>query len=185
MRGATACAEPGANSHSRTCVSDDAIIKDMSNHAMVNSGSAHHTRCVVREETGGGGGGRGTLESAVMLSSLVVASMTVTEVTTRIAIVGVVTLTALFLIGGSGIAISRNGRTGQPSNGRFTYHAATSPRDAAARWITARRLVARPSTKAAHIASLGIIAILGGAALGIGTSLLLVVALNATGSGAG
>ena len=152
----------------------------MSNHAMVKSGSAHHTRCVMREETGGGGGGRGTLESAVMLSSLVVASMTVTEVTTRIAIVGVVTLAALFLIGRSGIATSSSGRIGQPSNGRFTYRPATSPRATAARW-----LAARPSTKAARIASLGVIAIVGGAALGIGASLLLVVALNATGSGAG
>ena len=152
---------------------------------MVNSGSAHHTRCVMREETGGGGGGRGTLESAVMLSSLVVASMTVTEVTTRIAIVGVVTLTALFLIGRSGIAVSSSGRIGQPSDRRFTYHPAMSPRATAARWLAARRLDARPSTKAARIASLGVIAIVGGAALGIGASLLLVVALNASGSGAG
>ena len=152
---------------------------------MVNSGSAHHTRCVMREETGGGGGGRGTLEGAVMLSSLVVASMTVTEVTTRIAIVGVVTLTALFLIGRSGIASSSNGRIGQPSNGRFTYRAATSPRATAARWLDARRLAAQPSTKAARIVSLGVVAVVGGAAVGIGASLLLVVALNATGSGAG
>jgi hypothetical protein len=146
----------------------------------VKSGSAHHTRCVMREETGGGGGGRGTLESAVMLSSLVVASMTVTEVTTRIATVGVVTLTALFIIGRSGIAGSSNGRINQTDNARFTYRAATSPRTTAARW-----LAARPSTKAARIASLGVVAIVGGAALGIGASLLLVVALNATGSGAG
>jgi hypothetical protein len=53
------------------------------------------------------------------------------------------------------------------------------------RWLAVRRLDARPSTKAARIASLGVIAIVGGAALGIGASLLLVVALNATGSGAG
>ena len=167
---------------------------------MVKSGSAHHTRCVMREETGGGGGGRGTLESAVMLSSLVVASMTVTEVTTRIAIVGAVTLTALFLIGRSGIASSSNGRIGQPSNGRFSYRptgnhtadnttsgtvgitsrATVTPRTTAARW-----LAARTSTKAARIASLGVVAVVGGAALGIGASLLLVVALNAAGSGAG
>ena len=147
---------------------------------MVKSGSAHHTRCVMREETGGGGGGRGTLESAVMLSSLVVASMTVTEVTTRIAIVGVVTLAALFLIGRSGVAGSSNSRISQTDNGRFTYRAATSPRTTAARW-----LAAQPSTKAARIASLGVIAIVGGAALGIGASLLLVVALNASGNGAG
>ena len=185
MRGATACAEPGANSHRRTRVSDAAMITAISNQAIVNSGSAHHTRCVTREETGGGGGGRGTLESAVMLSSLVVASMTVTEVTTRIAIVGVVALAALFLIGRSGIAVSSNGRIGEPSNRRFTYRPATSLRDAAAIWITARRLDARPSTKAARIVSLGIIAIVSGATLGIGASLLLVVALNATGSGAG
>ena len=120
-----------------------------------------------------------------MLSSLVVASMTVTEVTTRIAIVGVVTLTALFLIGRSGIASANNGRIGQPTNARFTYRPATSPRTTAARWLAARRLDAPPSTKAVRIASLGVIAIVGGAALGIGASLLLVVALNATGSGAG
>ena len=152
---------------------------------MVKSGSAHHTRCVMREETGGGGGGRGTLESAVMLSSLVVASMTVTEVTTRIAIVGVVTLAALFLIGRSGVAGSSNSRISQTDNGRFTYRAATSPRTTAARWLAARRLAAPPSTKAARIVSLGVVAVVGGAALGIGVSLLLVVALNATGSGAG
>ena len=147
---------------------------------MVKSGSAHHTRCVMREETGGGGGGRGTLESAVMLSSLVVASMTVTEVTTKIAIVGVVTLAALFHIGRSGITSSSNSRISQADNGRFTYRAATPPRTTAARW-----LAARPTTKAARIVSLGVVAVVGGAALGIGASLLLVVALNATGSGAG
>lgn len=134
----------------------------------------------MREETGGGGGGRGTLESAVMLSSLVVASMTVTEVTTRIAIVGVVTLAALFLIGRSGIATSSSGRIGQSRRARFTYRAATSPRATAARWLDAR-----PSTKAARVVSLGVVAVVGGAAVGIGASLLLVVALNATGSGAG
>ena len=172
---------------------------------MVKSGSAHHTRCVMREETGGGGGGRGTLESAVMLSSLVVASMTVTEVTTRIAIVGVVTLAALFLIGRSGIAGSSNSRISQADKERFVYRsignhtasgtangtvgitsrATVAPRTTAARWLAARRLAAPPSTKAARIASLGVIAILGGAALGIGASLLLVVALNATSNGAG
>ena len=147
---------------------------------MVKSGSAHHTRCVMREETGGGGGGRGTLESAVMLSSLVVASMTVTEVTTRIAIVGVVTLAALFLIGRSGVAGSSNSRISQTDNARFTYRPATSPRTTAA-----RRVDARPSTKAARIVSLGVVAVVGGAALGIGVSLLLVLALNATSNGAG
>lgn len=176
---------------------------------MVNSGSAHHTRCVMREETGGGGGGRGTLESAVMLSSLVVASMTVTEVTTRITVVGLVALTALFLIGRSGIARSSDGRIGQPGNGRFTYRpignhtadntadnttsgtvgvtsrATVTPRTQAVRWFAARRIAARPSTMAARIASLGVIAIVGGAALGIGASLLLLVALNATSNGAG
>ena len=115
-----------------------------------------------------------------MLSSLVVASMTVTEVTTRIAIVGVVTLVALFLIGRSGIAGSSNSRISQTDNGRFTYRAATSPRTTAA-----RRLAAPPSTKAARIVSLGVVAVVGGAALGIGVSLLLVLALNATSNGAG
>ena len=159
---------------------------------MVKSGSAHHTRCVTRKEAGGGGGGRGTLESAVMLSSLVVASMTVTEVTTRITIVVVVTLAALFLVGRSGFIDLGNGRNSRSGSGRFEYRATTNgtaenpsratttPRSAAAKW-----LAARPSTKAARIASLGVVAIVGGAALGIGASLLLVVALNATSNGAG
>ena len=159
---------------------------------MVKSGSAHHTRCVMREETGGGGGGRGTLESAVMLSSLVVASMTVTEVTTRITVVGVVALAALFLVGRSGFIDLGNGRSSQSGSGRFVYRATTygtaenpsratpTPRSAAAKW-----LAARPSTKAARIVSLGVVAVVGGAALGIGASLLLVVALNATSNGAG
>ena len=147
---------------------------------MVKSGSAHHTRCVMREETGGGGGGRGTLESAVMLSSLVVASMTVTEVTTRITIVVVVALAALFLVGRSGFIDLGTGRNSRSGSRRFEYRATTTPRNAAARW-----LAARPSTKAARIASLGVVAIVGGAALGIGASLLLVVALNATSNGAG
>ena len=90
-----------------------------------------------------------------------------------------------FLIGRSGIAGSSNGRINQTDNARFTYRAATSPRTTAARWLAARRLDAPPSTKAVRIASLGVVAIVGGAALGIGASLLLVVALNATGSGAG
>jgi hypothetical protein len=152
---------------------------------------------VTRKEAGGGGGGRGTLESAVMLSSLVVASMTVTEVTTRITVVGVVALAALFLVGRSGFIDLGNGRNSRSGSRRFVYRATTNgtaenlsratttPRSAAAKWLAARRLAARPSTKAARIASLGVVAIVGGAALGIGASLLLVVALNATSNGAG
>lgn len=64
---------------------------------MVSNGSAHHTRREVPSEAGGGGG-RGTLEPAVTRSLLFMASMTVTEVTTRIAVVGVVSLLGLLFV---------------------------------------------------------------------------------------
>ena len=64
---------------------------------MVSNGSAHHTRREVPSEAGGGGG-RGTLEPAVTRSLLFMASMTVTEVTTRIAVVGAVSLLGLLFI---------------------------------------------------------------------------------------
>ena len=155
---------------------------------MVRSGNAHHTWLAARGETGGGGGGRDTLEGAVMPSLLIVASMTVTEVTTRIGVVGVGTLLALLFIG-------RTGTTLQPNSGRrdgeklvvvasgLSVHRATQKTlPARSRW--AIWLNRRPTTIVARVGSLGVVAGVAGLAIGIGLSLVLIVVLNAMNLGA-
>ena len=139
-------------------------------------GSAHQTRRAAFAETGGGGGGRGTLEVAVMSSSLVVASMTLTEVTTRIAIVGVVTMVALLVVGRMRSADGHRG-------GRFTSRTDSQSqpvhRSGMAQWFSQRS-----PTVVGRLGSLGVLAAIVGATLGIGLSLLLVAVLNATSSAA-
>ena len=135
-------------------------------------GSAHQTRRAAFAETGGGGGGRGTLEVAVMSSSLVVASMTLTEVTTRIAIVGVVTMVALIVVG-------QMSNSDDYRSGRFTSRTGTPsqpvPRSGMAQWFSRRS-----PTVVGRLGSLGVLAAIVGATLGIGLSLLLVTVLSAT-----
>jgi len=70
---------------------------------MVSVGNAHQTRRAADDDAGGGGGGKGTLEGAVMTSSLLLASMTVSEVTSRIAVVCMVAIVGLLLVARSGV----------------------------------------------------------------------------------
>ncbi len=139
-------------------------------------GSAHQTRRAAFAETGGGGGGRGTLEVAVMSSSLVVASMTLTEVTTRIAIVGVVTMVALLVVGRMR---SADGHRGGRFASRTDSQSQPVPRSGMAQWFSQRS-----PTVVGRLGSLGVLAAIVGATLGIGLSLLLVAVLNATSSAA-
>lgn len=71
---------------------------------MVSNGNAHHTRRELPDELGGGGGGKGTLGNVAGTSRRLESFMTVTEVTTRIAIVGVVALIGLFVVARVGVA---------------------------------------------------------------------------------
>lgn len=139
-------------------------------------GSAHQTRRAAFAETGGGGGGRGTLEVAVMSSSLVVASMTLTEVTTRIAIVGVVTMVALLVVGRMR---SADGHRGGRFTSRTDSQSLPAPSSGMAQWFSQRS-----PTVVGRLGSLGVLAAIVGATLGIGLSLLLVAVLNATSSAA-
>jgi hypothetical protein len=142
----------------------------MSSHETVNNGSAHHTRRDV-ERAGGGGGGRGTLESAV-LASLPMASMTVTEVTTRIAIVGVVALLGLLLI-------SRARRTNRVTQSQGSAQT-SRPRtvEAAVDLINEKDIGLRTRTFGARLVALSVTSIIAGVATGIALSLVFVIGLN-------
>lgn len=141
---------------------------------MVSNGSAHHTRREVSSETGGGGG-RGTLEPAVTRSLLLMASMTVTEVTTRIAVVGVVSFAGLLFLHRFSAHESRaiNDRS------RHSFDIALrseslEPEDG----VPSARL------RAAAFASLLLAGAVSGLAIGLVVSLLLLVSLNAVDIGA-
>jgi hypothetical protein len=83
------------------------MMSTIISHAKVKMGNAHHTRRDAFGEAGGGGGGS-TLVGAVGLVLLLSASMTVTEVTTRIALVGILCFSTLLLIGRVGRKTSSN-----------------------------------------------------------------------------
>ena len=142
-------------------------------------GSAHQTRRSVLGDGGGGGGGKDTLEGAVMPSMLVVASMTVTEVTTRIGLVGGVALVALLLIGRMTAAGNVSVSTPRVVHHRFTHQAAEPSVALPQRW-SARLLSSRSSSAVTRLASLCGVSVISGIALGVGLSLLLVALLNAT-----
>ncbi|MEY3615280.1 MAG: hypothetical protein RLZZ518_281 [Actinomycetota bacterium] len=151
----------------------------MRSHATVNVGSAHHTRRELLDAGGGGGGGKDTLEGAVMPSMLVVASMTVTEVTTRIGLVGGVATIALLLIGRSGTsrrdAVATSRVIGQSFAHRIAEQKAAPPTNRLLAMVSGRSRNA-----VTRLFSLGSLAVIGGVALGVGLSLALVVLLNAT-----
>lgn len=135
----------------------------------MSNGSAHQTRREVPSDAGGGGG-RGTLEPAVTRSLLFMASMTVTEVTTRIAVVGAVSLLGLLLIA----RLSR--QTLLPTNKSHLDGVVRLDHDTNIEPVGTPKLARSLGSRLA-----GIFAIVGiaGTAIGVGLSLLLVVSLNA------
>jgi hypothetical protein len=152
-------------------VTDAAITITIRSHETVRSGSAHHTRRDVKL-AGGGGGGRGTLGVAVM-PSLLMASMTVTEVTTRIAVVGVVALVGLFLVS----------RVSSPHHGRATMPSAhTSARlrtnDDAVAVIDEPSKSLRAQTFGTRLVGITITTVVAGVAAGIALSLVFLIGLN-------
>ncbi|MFZ9076461.1 MAG: hypothetical protein ACO3JN_06250 [Ilumatobacteraceae bacterium] len=124
----------------------------------MSDGKAHHTRLAIALDIGGGGGGRGTLDGAVMPLSLGVASITVTEVTTRIVLVGGLALIGLLIIQRSAATYSRH------RDGNFVV---MNLADAGATQSPATRVLA-----------LLLIALASGLALGIGSALALLALLN-------
>ena len=102
--------------------------------------------------------------------------MTLTEVTTRIAIVGVVTMVALLVVGRMRSADGHRG-------GRFTSRTDSQSQPAPPSGM-AQRFSQRSPTVVGRLGSLGVLAAIVGATLGIGLSLLLVAVLNATSSAA-
>lgn len=151
----------------------------MSSHETVKTGSAHQTRRRLLGDGGGGGGGKDTLEGAVMPSMLVVASMTVTEVTTRIGLVGGVSVLALLLIGRLGMSHLDVAAMPRVVRQRFTHHVAESrAAPPKSRWATI--LSSRSRGAVTRLLSLWSVAVISGVALGVGLSLVLVLLLNAT-----
>jgi hypothetical protein len=151
----------------------------MRSHETVRSGSAHHTRCDV-ELAGGGGGGRGTLGVAVM-PSLLMASMTVTEVTTRIAVVGVVALVGLFLV--SRASNRHVSRVSSPHQGRATMPSAHTParlrtNDAAVAVIDEPSKGLRAQTFGTRLVGITITTVVAGLTAGIALSLVFLIGLN-------
>ena len=124
----------------------------------MSDGKAHHTRLAIARDIGGGGGGRGTLDGAVMPLSLGVASITVTEVTTRIVLVGGLALIGLLIIQRSAATYSRH---------RDANFVVMNLTDAGATQSPATRVLA-----------LLLIALASGLALGIGSALALLALLN-------
>jgi hypothetical protein len=160
-------------------VTDAAITITMRSHETVSSGSAHHTRRDV-EPVGGGGGGRGTLGVAVM-PSLLMASMTVTEVTTRIAVVGVVALVGLLLMSrASSRLVSRVSSHHQRSS---TMPSARTParlriNDAAVAVIDEPSKGLRAQTLGTRLVGITITTVVAGVAAGIALSLVFLIGLN-------
>jgi len=142
----------------------------INNHAMVSNGNAHHTRRAATR-AGGGGGGRGTIEGTVV-PSLPMASMTVTEVTSRITLVGAVSLLSLLWVAQAGV---RGGKNSSKRGHVLDTKAAE------------RSFVVEPtSSPAKRLPGLGaralgliITTVTAGAAIGIGLSLAFLAALNA------
>ncbi|MGA1169338.1 MAG: hypothetical protein ACO3V2_02910 [Ilumatobacteraceae bacterium] len=124
----------------------------------MSDGKAHHTRLAIARDIGGGGGGRGTLDGAVMPLSLGVASITVTEVTTRIVLVGGLALIGLLIIQRSAATYSRH------RDGNFVVMNLAD--------------VGATQSSATRILALLLIALASGLALGIGSALALLALLN-------
>jgi hypothetical protein len=159
----------------------------ISSHESVTSGSAHHTR---REtfRLGGGGGGRDTLGFAVMLSLWNVASISVSEVTTRSAVVAAVCLVALGLIARSVNFANVDNQASHGASRRAKDSSAGPDQQfvgtARPAGVLIQETPVRPAVVATRIGSL--IAIMCGVGLAIGVmlSLFLVVALSAMNLGA-
>lgn len=130
---------------------------------MVSIGNAHHTRRDARGVIGGGGGGS-TLEGAVGLSMLLSASMTVTEVTTRIALVGIAAIIGLLVIA-------------RKSADRTNRHS-TTPQAARSLQSPIHPDQPEPIRRLGSIASLVVVGVGGGLALGVLASLALATILN-------
>jgi hypothetical protein len=136
----------------------------MSNHATVSIGRAHHTRRDDRNERGGGGG-RGTLEGAVMPSLLLVAAMTVSEVTTRIAIVGIVSLAGLLIASRIRLPTRRNDYSGGFVGPKFV-RVRTDIKEVAENWSESQRFKSRVPRAVMVLGMLG---------LGVGFALSLIL----------
>jgi hypothetical protein len=159
-------------------VSDAASTMTMSNQETVTSGSAHHTRRDGPSDAGGGGG-RGTLEGAVMPSLPLMVLMTVTEVTTRIAIVGMAGIVGLLLV--SRARTPRRYVSVAVGTRRFSQQlpAQVVPASLSVGRITLRR----SGTVSSRAVGLAVVTIAVGLAVGIGLSVALVAALGALGLG--
>jgi len=142
----------------------------INNHATVSNGNAHHTRRDA-PRAGGGGGGRGTIEGTVV-PSLPMASMTVTEVTSRIALVGAVSLLSLLWLAQAGM---RSGKHSSERSRVLDTPAATHSDVVEPASSPAKRL---PGL-GARAFGLVITAVAAGAAIGIGLSLAFLATLNA------
>jgi len=136
---------------------------------MVSVGSAHQTRRAADDDAGGGGGGKGTLEGAVMTSSLLLASMTVSEVTSRIAVVGTVAVVGLLLVARSGTSRRR----------------ASVAERARILQVEAMPLRRGRTRQTLHLVPLAVLVGATGIGLGIVLSLLFLLALSAAGQGVG
>ena len=144
------------------------MMSTIISHAKVKMGKAHHARRDAFDEAGGGGGGS-TLVDAVGLVLLLSASMTVTEVTTRIAIVGIVVLVGLLVI-----SRVRPGLTNQ--RGSIPTHAQ--------RIQSPLVRTTQPIRRLTTVSALALIGAISGLALGVLASLTLATILNTMNRGA-
>jgi len=155
-------------------VRDAAKTRTIIIHATVSKGSAHQTRREVPSDAGGGGG-RGTLVVAVPTLSVPMALMTVTEVTTRIAIVGVLSFAAL-------VVLARAGGRRVEHRTTATFRSAASD-DSVALLLGSTAYFRRRGPLGSRIASLALVAVASGAMLGILVSLVLTTILNTMSEG--
>jgi hypothetical protein len=152
----------------------------MSNHETVTSGSAHHTRRDGPSDAGGGGG-RGTLEGAVMPSLPLMVLMTLTEVTTRIAIVGAAGIIGLLLVSRAQLL-----RRHEPAvDGQRWFARRSASPVTAGHLPIGRTALRRSGTLSSRALGLVVMTIAVGLSVGIGLSVALVTALAATGLGGG
>ncbi len=140
----------------------------MSSQATVKVGRAHHTRRATDADAGGGGGGKGTMEGAVMTSSLLLASMTVSEVTSRIALVGGLAMLGLLLVARSS---SQRQRASVVHRARVLQ-------------VSPLPLKRERNRQALHLVPLAVLVGATGVGVGVVLSLLFLLALGAAGQGA-
>jgi len=116
------------------------------------------------------------MQQLIQASLLLMASMTVTEVTTRIALVGSTAVLGLLLIGRVWTPTSRRRPSGAtPFVAQITFKPAGS----------SRYHLARSHRRGAGALTLAAMAVVSGLALGTALSLALLTALNALNLGAG